>query len=201
MKLVTSPLTKLQWKIIKGSNSFNDQTSKQHCILSSNSLGTLQKLQINYFAETSVDGNIKLTSDISLKSVPQQSSKISRASDGTKQGKIFFFLVWFLQFKQKLGEMGWIVLFYNKILQWSFWKMETKSHSAVPVLYWYYFNVNQITRTNKENISSFLLSKKHEINFYHQLLTRLCSTKREQFVLNMKRYYKEMVLFWELSKV
>ena len=36
---------------MKESNSFNDQTSKQQPILSSNLLGTLQKLQITYFGK------------------------------------------------------------------------------------------------------------------------------------------------------
>lgn len=148
-----------------------------------------------------MDGNIKLTSGISLKSVPRQGSKIRRASDGTKQGKILFFWYDFYNFNRNWGKWGGLFYFIIELYNEAFGRWKHKSQSAVPVLYWYYFNVNQITITNKENISSFLLSKKHEINFYHQLLTRLCSTKREQFVLNMKRYYKEMVLFWELSKV
>ena len=54
----------------------------QQCTLSNtwedNFLGILRKLQISYFSKTSLDGYLKLTSDISLKSVPHHGWKITR---------------------------------------------------------------------------------------------------------------------------
>ena len=63
--------------------------------------------------------------------------------------------------------------------------LETTKHKlqeSVPVLCWYFFNLNEITIVKKENVSSFLLAKRYKINFYHLFLSRVCSAKREQFV-------------------
>ena len=59
-------------------------------------LRVLQKLQINYFSKTSLNGYFKLRSDISFKSVPQQGWKNRRANRGAKHKKAFFF-IWFQQ--------------------------------------------------------------------------------------------------------
>ena len=40
----------------------------------------------------------------------------------------------------------------------------------MPVLCWYFFNLNEIVIVKKENISSILIAKMYEINFYHQCL-------------------------------
>ena len=62
-------------------------------------------------------------------------------------------------------------------------KLQVEFYKQVSgTLYGYFFNLNEITIVKKENISSFLLSKMYKINFHHQLLARVCSVKREQFV-------------------
>ena len=60
-------------------------------------MGILQKSQINYFSKTSLDGYFELTSDISLKSVPQQGWKIRSAHHGAKHWKIWFYFALFQQ--------------------------------------------------------------------------------------------------------
>ena len=54
--------------------------------------------------------------------------------------------------------------------------------AAVSVLCWYFFNLKGITIAKRENIFSFLIAKMYEINFYLQLLARVSSTKREEFI-------------------
>ena len=50
----------------------------------------------------------------------------------------------------------------------------------------FFFNLNEIKIVQKENISSLLLCKMYEINFYHQLWASVCSTKRRQFIWTWK---------------
>ena len=69
------------------------------------------------------------------------------------------------------------VEFYKQVLEHG-----SKLQDVLSSLRGYSFNSNEITIVKKENIYSFLISKMYEINFDHQLLARVCSTKREQFV-------------------
>ena len=46
--------------------------------------------------------------------------------------------------------------------------------------------MNEKTIVKKENVSSFLIAEIYEINFYQQLLAKVCSRKREQFVWTWK---------------
>ena len=66
----------------------------QQCTLSNtwedNFLGILGKLQISYFSKTSLDGYFKLTSGISLKSVPHHGWKITRENLGL-EGQVALF--------------------------------------------------------------------------------------------------------------
>ena len=55
--------------------------------------------------------------------------------------------------------------------------MRQKLKTAAPVLYRYFFNLNEITIVKKENEIMAC-----EINFYQQLLTRVSLTKRKQFL-------------------
>ena len=75
---------------------------------------------------------------------------------------------------------GRIALFCVRSLQASFWNIETNYRN-----FGLYFACIFLTRTRKQqwkkNIYSFLLSKMHEFNFHHQLLVRICLTKREKF--------------------
>ena len=50
----------------------------------------------------------------------------------------------------------------------------------------FFFNLNEIKIVQKENISSLLLCKMYEINFYHQLWASVCSTKWRQFIWTWK---------------
>ena len=84
----------------------------------------------------------------------------------------------------KTGMKGRVVLFYGRNLQIRSWNMRQKLKTAAPVLYRYFFNLNEITIVKKENEIMVC-----EINFYQQLLTRVSLTKRKQF-LWMKRYSK-----------
>ena len=62
--------------------------------------------------------------------------------------------------QQNLGMEGQVALFYSKTLQVS-GKLKHKLQAAVPVMYWYFFNLNEITVVKKEKcmirifISSF----------------------------------------------
>ena len=51
--------------------------------------------------------------------------------------------------QQKLGVEGQVALFYSKTLQVS-GKLKHKLQAAVPVMYWYFFNLNEITVVKKE---------------------------------------------------
>lgn len=84
----------------------------------------------------------------------------------------------------KTGMKGRVVLFYGRNLQIRSWNMRQRLKTAAPVLYRYFFNLNEITIVKKENEIMAC-----EINFYQQLLTRVSLTKGKQF-LWMKRYSK-----------
>ena len=51
--------------------------------------------------------------------------------------------------QQKLGMEGQVDLFYSKTLQFSR-KLKHKLQATVPVLCWYFFNLNEITVVKKE---------------------------------------------------
>ena len=89
------------------------------------------------------------------------------------------FSVLFQQLQQKLGVEERIALFYRKTVSG---KLEHKLQAAVLVLGWYLFNLNEKTIVKKRKMSSFLITKMYDINFYQQLLARVCSTKWKQFV-------------------
>ena len=72
---------------------------------------------------------------------------------------------------------GRVGLFYGRNLQIRSWNMRQKLKTAAPVLYRYFFNLNEITIVKKENEIMAC-----EINFYQQLLTRVSLTKRKQFL-------------------
>ena len=93
------------------------------------------------------------------------------------------FSVLFQQLQQKLGVEERIALFYRKTVSG---KSEHKLQAAVLVLGWYLFNLNEKTIVKKRKMSSFLITKMYDINFYQQLLARVCSTKWKQFVWTRK---------------
>ena len=64
---------------------------------------------------TPLDGFFKLTSYISLKSVPQQGWKIKRENHGTKHLKILFFLYNFNHFNKNWGCRGGLLYFIAKL--------------------------------------------------------------------------------------
>ena len=55
----------------------------------------------------------------------------------------------------------------------------------------------------KENISSFLIAKMYEINFYQKLLARVCMFNEEVWTIlfNMKKYPKLSLLYCQLNKI
>ena len=56
--------------------------------------------------------------------------------------------------------------------------MKHKLQAAVPVLCWCFFNLNEIMIVGEKNISSFLIAKLYEINFYQQRLATVGSTTK-----------------------
>ena len=70
---------------------FNPHAKWYNVHRNDNFLGILRNLEVNYFSKTSLVGSFKMKSDISLKSVPQQGGKITRANHRAKHGKIRFF--------------------------------------------------------------------------------------------------------------
>ena len=113
-------------------------------------MGILRELQINYSSKASADGYFNLTSDIFLKSVLQPCWKIRRPNHRAKQWKIWSFLHDFnnLRWTTKTGDggAGWCIC--SKTLQFS-GKLKRKLQAAVPVLCWYFFNLNEITVVKK----------------------------------------------------
>ena len=91
-----------------------------------------------------------------------QTAKSGGQTLGQNTGKSdYFFFVWFQQLNKICGWRGELLCF----------------------LYWtgIFFNLNKITKVNKEDISSM-----YDFNFFQQSLAMVCSTKREQFVWTWK---------------
>ena len=64
-------------------------------------------------------------------------------------GKSDFFAL-FQQFYQKLGVEGRLLYFMGKISKYVSGKLEYNLQAAVPVLCWYFFNLNKKTVVKKE---------------------------------------------------
>ena len=115
-----------------------------------NFLVVLRKSQINYFSKTSLNGYFKLTSDIPVKSVLQQGWKIKRENHGAKHWKIWFFFHYFNSFNKSCGWRGGLLYFIGKLCKYVSGKLEYKLQTAVPVLWWCFFNLNEKTVVKNE---------------------------------------------------
>ena len=88
------------------------------------------------------------------------------------------FPYYFNNFNKNRGWRGGLLCFIGKLCKYVPGKLEHKLEAAVPVLCWYFFNLNKKTKVKKNY--SFLIAKMHCINFCQQLLAGVCS-KRKQF--------------------
>ena len=88
------------------------------------------------------------------------------------------FSVLFQLLSPKTGWRDGLLCFIGKLCKLVPEKLEHKLQAAVPVLCGYFFNLNNSEKKNY----SFLIAKVYNINFYQQLLVRVCLTKRKQFV-------------------
>ena len=89
-------------------------------------------------------------------------------------------------FNKNWGWKGKLFYFIVEICKYVSRTSKNKLQAAVPVLCWYFFNLNEIVIVKKENISSILIAKMYEINFCHQCLAKVYSRKPEQFVWTWK---------------
>ena len=71
-----------------------------------------------------------------------------------------------------------MLYFKGKLCRYISGKLEHKLQAAVPVLYWYFFNLNEKMIVKKRKISSFLIAKIYDINFYQQILARILTTEQ-----------------------
>ena len=89
-----------------------------------NFLGILRKLQISYFSKASLDGYFRLTSDISLESVPH----------GATHKKICLFLYDFKNFNKNWGQKGELLCFIVELHMEVSGTLKDKLQAAGPAL-------------------------------------------------------------------
>ena len=155
-----------------------------------------EKFKSKIFLKTSLDSYFKLKSDTFLKSARLENQE-SKPWGKTLENLIFCMILTNLT-KTGGGRVSCFTLYWNftnKFLE--HWNTNYRQLC----LYCAIFNLNEITIVKKENISSVLLAKMHQIIFYQQLLERVCSAKRGKSCSNMKRYSKHLLLTCKLSKI
>ena len=107
---------------------YNKQRFKaQRSTLSNNFLEILQKLQINYFKKTSLDGYFKLATDIFLKLVAKQGWEIMVSTTLTKtevggDGLVYFIVVYIICFLNSRFLVSTWPLYSGKSL-WTWYEL------------------------------------------------------------------------------
>ena len=117
--------------------------------------------------------------------MPQQEWKI-RNQKAKPLGKKLESKVFLYDFKNVNKNWGWrgelvcfIVELYN-LLSGTL-KHQPQATACITLV-----QLSEMTIVKKENLSSFLRAKLNDINFYQQLLARVCWKKREQYVWTWK---------------
>ena len=78
----------------------------------------------------------------------------------------FDFLYYFKSFNKNWGWRAGLLCFIGKLGKYVSGKLEHQLQAAVPVLYWYLFNLSEKRVVKKRSVSSFLVAKMYDVSVY-----------------------------------